>query len=146
MAENNEELESVNNLEVADQEEVVESTTATDTTDNNVGNVEEIEESETNDSDDTNQKEEIKEQLYTIIESDIQAFVEKGGRLIQSSYQVQWDKEVEQEKTTLVHEADVLYQQFIDRLFVEVDMADLVKTKQQMDVILAGYREEGNEA
>lgn len=93
-----------------------------------------------------NQKEEIKEQLYTIIESDIQAFVEKGGRLIQSSYQVQWDKEVEQEKTTLVHEADVLYQQFIDRLFVEVDMADLVKTKQQMDVILAGYREEGNKA
>ena len=59
--ENNEELESVNNLEVAEQEEVVESTTATDTTDNNVGNVEEIEESETNDSDDTNQKEEIKQ-------------------------------------------------------------------------------------
>lgn len=59
--ENNEELESVNNLEVADQEEVVESTTATDTTDNNVENVEEAEESETNDSDDTNQKEEIKQ-------------------------------------------------------------------------------------
>lgn len=59
--ENNEELESVNNLEVADQEEVVGSTTATDTTDNNVGNIEEIEESETNDSDDTNQKEEIKQ-------------------------------------------------------------------------------------
>ncbi|MEF3327765.1 dynamin family protein [Oceanobacillus oncorhynchi] len=92
-----------------------------------------------------NQKEEIKEQLYTIIESDIQAFVEEGGRLIQSSYQAQWDKGIEQEKTTLVHEADVLYQQFIDRLFVEVDMDDLMEMKQQMDVILTGYREEGNE-
>ena len=59
--ENNEELESANNLEVAGQEEVVENTTTTDTTDNNVENVEEIEESDIDDSDDTNQKEEIKQ-------------------------------------------------------------------------------------
>lgn len=59
--ENNEKLESANNLEVAGQEEVVENTTTTDTTDNNVENVEEIEESDIDDSDDTNQKEEIKQ-------------------------------------------------------------------------------------
>lgn len=58
--ENNEELESVNNLEVAEQEEVVENTT-TKTTDNNGEGVKEIEESETNDSDNTNQKEETKQ-------------------------------------------------------------------------------------
>ncbi|WP_227995167.1 dynamin family protein [Oceanobacillus sp. CFH 90083] len=91
-----------------------------------------------------NQKEEIKEQLYAIIESDIQAFIEQGGRLIQSSYQVQWDKGIAQEKTTLVHEADVLYQQFIDRLFVEVDTDDLMERKEKMNAILDGYREGGD--
>lgn len=83
-----------------------------------------------------NQKEEIKEQLYTIIEPDIQAFVEDGRRLIMASYQEQWDKELEQEKTKLVHEADVLYQQFIDRLFVEADMDDLITRRKQLNAIL----------
>ncbi|MFD1066172.1 dynamin family protein [Oceanobacillus locisalsi] len=93
-----------------------------------------------------NQKEEIKEQLYTIIESDIQTFIEEGRRLIQLSYQAQWDQGIEQEKTTLVHEADVLYQQFIERLFVEVDMDDLEQRKERMNRILDAYREEGNKS
>lgn len=59
--ENNEEIESVNNLEVAEQEEVVESTTTTNTTENTVENVDTTEDSETNGSDETNQKEEIKQ-------------------------------------------------------------------------------------
>lgn len=59
--ENNEEIESVNNLEVAEQEEVVESTTTTNTTENTVENVDTTEGSETNGSDETNQKEEIKQ-------------------------------------------------------------------------------------
>ena len=58
--ENNEELESVNNLEVAEQEEVVEDTTTKDATDNNV-EVGEKEESKINDSDNTNPKEETKQ-------------------------------------------------------------------------------------
>ncbi|MCT1905526.1 dynamin family protein [Oceanobacillus sojae] len=93
-----------------------------------------------------NQKEEIKEQLYEIIASDVQDFVEEGAKLIQSSYQEQWDEGIQQEKSVLVQEADVLYQQFIDRLFVEVDMDDLADRNEQMDLILDRYREEGNEA
>lgn len=60
--ENNDELESVNNLEVADQEEVVESTiTTTDDADNNAEDVVETEESEIDNSDDINQKENVKQ-------------------------------------------------------------------------------------
>ncbi|GGP15982.1 dynamin family protein [Oceanobacillus neutriphilus] len=86
-----------------------------------------------------NQKEEIKEQLYAIIELDVQDFVEEGAKLIQSSYQKQWDEGIQQEKSVLVQEADVLYQQFIDRLFVEVDMDDLANRKERMDLILDRY-------
>lgn len=91
-----------------------------------------------------NQKEDIKEHLYELIEPDIQDFLEQGAQVIRSSYQQQWDKGIQQEKTKLVHEATILYQQFIERLFVEVDMEDLAKRKEQMDVILDIYREEGN--
>ncbi len=86
-----------------------------------------------------NQKEEIKEQLYAIIESDVQDFVEEGAKLIESSYQEQWNNRIHQEKSVLVQEADILYQQFIDRLFVEVDMDDLTDRKEQMDLILDRY-------
>lgn len=86
-----------------------------------------------------NQKEEIKEQLYAIIESGVQDFVEEGVKLIESSYQEQWNNRIHQEKSVLVQEADILYQQFIDRLFVEVDMDDLTDRKEQMDLILDRY-------
>lgn len=91
-----------------------------------------------------NQKEELKTWMYEIIQTDIKKYINEGAGIIQSVYNEQWNRILQQEKENFLHEMAVLYKQFINRLFVQVDMDDLIRRKERIREIATSYGKEEN--
>ncbi|OEH55856.1 hypothetical protein AQ616_06675 [Oceanobacillus sp. E9] len=87
-----------------------------------------------------NQKETIKDQLYAIIEPYVKAYVDEGNTMLYKDYKEQWTSKLSQLKSQWQVELEEIADQYINRLFVSVDIEMIVERSKQLEKLLLEIR------
>lgn len=83
-----------------------------------------------------NQKETIKDQMYAIIEPSVKDYVDEGNRLLYKDYKEQWTTKFNQLKSQWQSEIEEIAEQYINRMFVSVDMEMILERSKQLEKLL----------
>ncbi|MFS0751693.1 dynamin family protein [Oceanobacillus sp. 1P07AA] len=83
-----------------------------------------------------NQKETIKDQFYAIIEPYVKAYVDEGNTILYKDYEEQWTAKFNQLKSQWQAEVEEIAEQYINRMFVSVDIEMILERSKQLEKLL----------